>query len=75
MQEVDTMADKKETTQKATSGRKAPTKRVARGDKYVCEVCGLGVTIDEECGCAEFHEILCCGKPMTEKKTKLKTAK
>ena len=69
------MAVKKETPKKSTAKSKAPAKKTARNDRYVCEVCGLGVTIDEELGLAEYHEILCCGKPMRPRKTPAKTAK
>ncbi len=68
------MAVKRVTTQKAAT-RTTPAKKATIGDKYVCEVCGFGVTIDEECGCAEFHEILCCGKPMKQRKIPVKTGK
>jgi len=65
------MADKKE-----TPSHKAPTKKkVAKGDSYVCEVCGLAVTVDEACGCVEVCDIICCGKPMKEKRVKVKSAK
>jgi hypothetical protein len=63
---------------KATTAKKAPAKRkVSKGDSYVCETCGLSVIVDEECGCVEVHEILCCGKAMKQKKAKakVKTAK
>ncbi len=32
-----------------------------------CGVCGYRVIIDEECGCAEEHVLVCCGQPMTRK--------
>ena len=31
-----------------------------------CRVCGYRVIIDEACGCAEEHVLLCCGKPMAK---------
>ena len=65
------MAEKKGTTVKKAS----PKQRAAKGDSYVCDVCGFSVVVDEECGCAEVHEILCCGKPMTARKTRVKVAK
>ena len=34
------------------------------GDVLSCEVCGLTVIIDEECGCATV-DIICCEEPMT----------
>lgn len=60
------MPVKKEPTVKS-----APSKRkVARGDRYVCGACGFSVIVDDECGCEDVHEIICCGKPMTERKRK-----
>lgn len=43
---------------------------IKKGSKFVCEVCGLSVTVDNVCGCTEAHPILCCGKEMKPKKTK-----
>ncbi len=37
--------------------------RVKTGDTLNCEVCGLTVIVDEECGCA-VTEIICCEEPM-----------
>ncbi len=54
---------------KATPAKKqAPkkTRKVAKGDSYVCGVCGLAVTVDA-CGFAEASEIICCGKAMKPK--------
>lgn len=45
-----------------------------KGDSYVCGVCGLGVTVDEACGCTDICDIVCCGHPMV-KKAKTKTTK
>ena len=54
---------------------KAPAKkRIAKGQAYECEACGLEVVVDEECGCAEAHEIICCSVPMKEKTSRAKTA-
>ena len=53
----------------------AAKKKVAKGDSYACEVCGLAVTVDEACGCIDVCDIVCCGKPMKERKIKVKTAK
>lgn len=33
---------------------------------YACEVCGYRLIVDEACGCAEEHVILCCGRPMAK---------
>jgi hypothetical protein len=44
--------------------------KTAPAKAYACEVCGYRVVVDEACGCAEEHVLLCCGQPM-----KAKTAK
>jgi hypothetical protein len=73
---------KKTVTKKKTAGKTAPrgttakktVKRsrkspagVAAGDGYVCNVCGLSVTVDEECGCVDTCDIICCGQQMEPK--------
>ncbi len=40
--------------------------KVKTGDALNCEVCGLTVVVDEECGCA-VAEIICCDEPMVNK--------
>jgi len=40
--------------------------RVKAGDVLSCEVCGLGVIVDDECGCV-MAEIICCEEPMINK--------
>ena len=50
-------------------------KKIDKGDSYVCEVCGLAVSVDEVCGCVDVCDIICCGRPMKERKSKVKTAK
>jgi hypothetical protein len=47
-----------------------------KGDKLVCGMCGLAVTVCDECGC-ETDELICCGEPMktVKAKPKKKTAK
>jgi len=40
--------------------------KVKAGDVLSCEVCGLAVIVDEECGCA-VAEIICCEEPMMNK--------
>ena len=40
----------------------------AKGDKLVCEVCGLGVVIDRLSDSVEFSELICCGEPMKKKR-------
>ena len=69
-------APAKKTTAKS-SAKAAPSKQVAKGDSYVCGVCGLAVTVDETCGCTEVCDIVCCGKPMKARRApaKAKAAK
>ncbi len=56
--------------------KRAPAKKAATrgktkvGDSYVCGVCGLGITIDEDCGCAEACDIICCSEPMKKKRAR-----
>jgi len=38
--------------------------RTAPGKSYTCGICGYRVVVDETCGCAEEHILLCCGQPM-----------
>ncbi|MHB8137355.1 MAG: hypothetical protein ACYDGO_03085 [Smithellaceae bacterium] len=40
--------------------------KVKPGDVLSCEVCGLSVIVDEECGCA-IAELICCEEPMENK--------
>jgi hypothetical protein len=42
-----------------------------KGEKLVCGLCGLAVTVCDECGC-ETHELVCCGEPMKTAKAKPK---
>ena len=37
--------------------------RAKAGDVLSCEVCGLAVIVDEECGCATI-DLICCEEPM-----------
>ena len=55
-----------------TAAKASSTKKVAKGDAYVCGVCGLAVTVDETCGCVDVCDIICCGKPMKAGKAKAK---
>ena len=65
------MPEKKTVATKKTAVKKAPAKKAARtGTSYECEVCGLAVTIDEDCGCVEECDIVCCGEAMVPKKSK-----
>jgi acyl transferase domain-containing protein len=64
---------KKTATKKATvkTAAKKTTKKTGgmkRGSKYACGVCGLAVTVDTACGCAETAHLVCCEKPMRAKR-------
>ena len=39
-------------------------KKMKKGDKWVCEECGLAVTVDEVCGSVDACDLTCCGKEM-----------
>jgi hypothetical protein len=57
------------TPRKQTMEKKTPAKGNARkGESYTCQSCGLAVTVDEDCGCVDACEIMCCDMPM--KKTR-----
>ena len=50
----------------------AAKKKVAKGASHPCQVCGLVVSVDEVCSCVDVCDIICCGKPMNERKIKVK---
>jgi hypothetical protein len=52
-----------------------PAATAKKGDTLSCEVCGLSVVVDEVCGCAEAHEIICCDVPMKPKRARATKAK
>ena len=56
----------------AEKRRAAAKKKMAKGASYVCQVCGLVVSVDEVCGCVDVCDIICCGQPMKERKRKVK---
>jgi hypothetical protein len=60
---------------KASSAKGATTTktRAAKGDQFSCDVCGLVLTVDEACGCAETM-LLCCNEPMKPKRKAAKKA-
>jgi hypothetical protein len=43
--------------------RRKKMPRAKTGDVLSCEVCGLAVIVDEECGCATI-DLICCEEPM-----------
>jgi hypothetical protein len=54
-------------TQKKATTKKAP-KKIKKGDKYSCSVCGISITVDEACGCVDVCDIICCDKQMKPRK-------
>ena len=38
--------------------------KAKKGAKYVCNACGVAVTVDKEC-CCDPCDIICCGQDMT----------
>lgn len=65
-------APAKKSTVKTAAKASAAKKQVAKGDSYVCGVCGLAVTVDDECGCVDVCDIICCGEPMKARKVPVK---
>ena len=61
---------------KKPAAKKAPAKKASgspkKGDGYECVVCGLAIVVDEDCGCVDACDIICCGKPMKAKAPKKK---
>jgi hypothetical protein len=64
------MAVKKATAKKGPAKKVAARGKTKVGDSYVCGVCGLAVTVDEDCGCAEACDIICCSEPMKRKRAR-----
>jgi len=71
------VAPKKKTVAKkvTTTAKKAVKKAVKKtvpkkqkpvkvGTGYECSVCGLEVSVEKVCGCADTCDIICCGEPM-----------
>jgi hypothetical protein len=38
-----------------------------KGEKYKCDECGMGVLVEDVCGC-EDCDIVCCSAPMKQVK-------
>jgi hypothetical protein len=64
------MAIKKTATKRAAAKKTAAKGKSKVGQSYACGVCGLAVTVDEDCGCVESHEIICCETPMKKKRVR-----
>ena len=39
-------------------------KELKRGARYVCDTCGLTMSVDNPCQCQDFCDIICCGEQM-----------
>jgi hypothetical protein len=39
----------------------------AKIEHYACRVCGLALTVNQDCSCATMHEFICCEKVMKKK--------
>ena len=61
------MPAKKKVTKAAKPKAKPKAKARAKAPKLECGVCGYRVVVDEACGCAEEHVLICCGQPMIKK--------
>ncbi|HYB21403.1 MAG TPA: hypothetical protein VEH09_10745 [Thermodesulfobacteriota bacterium] len=65
------MVVKKAIAKKAPATKKAAARgRTKAGDNYVCGVCGLAITVDEDCGCEEACDIICCSEPMKRRRAR-----
>lgn len=53
---------KSRTTAKKTSPGKQ--KALKSGARYICDACGLALTVDTACSCDDFCDIICCGEQM-----------
>lgn len=58
------MPTKKTTIKKIAPKKIEKKKKTKKNDKLVCEQCGLVVSVDTICGCADACDLLCCGKEM-----------
>ena len=43
-------------------------KELKPGARYVCDTCGLSMTVDNACRCTDFCDIICCGEQMKQAK-------
>ena len=64
------MAVKKAVAKKAPAKKAVAKGKSKVGQGYACGVCGLAVTVDEDCGCLESHDIICCETPMKKKRAR-----
>ncbi|HSA95278.1 MAG TPA: hypothetical protein VLJ16_04455 [Acidobacteriota bacterium] len=61
------MPAKKQAAKTAKPKAKPKAKARAKAPKLECGVCGYRVVVDEACGCADEHVLICCGQPMAKK--------
>ncbi len=47
-----------------SKGAKKTGAKTKKGSKYVCDACGMVVTVDQACGC-DPCDIICCGQDMS----------
>ena len=62
-----TVGSKKvKTAPKAPAKKTSPKKKkkMEVGAGYECSVCGLEVSVDRACGCADACDLICCDEPM-----------
>ena len=64
------MVAKKAVAKRASAKKVAARGKTKVGDRYECGVCGLAVTVDEDCGCAGVCDIICCSGPMKRKRSR-----
>jgi len=62
------MATGKRSTAKGKSLKAKEKRKNKAGDRYICDVCGLGVTVDEGCCCADPCDLICCEMPMKRRR-------
>lgn len=55
---------------KAAPAKAAAAKKSQVGKAYQCKVCGLVVSVIEDCGCVQACDLICCQEPMKPKRTK-----
>jgi len=63
------MTTGKRITAKGKSLKAKEKRKNKAGDRYICDVCGLGVTVDEECCCADPCDLICCEMPMKRRRS------
>jgi hypothetical protein len=68
------MPEKKSASSTATKTPAKASKKSTpvKGETYECSSCGLVVVVDQDCGCADACDIVCCGEPMQQKKPRSK---